>query len=240
MKNHLKRIAAPKTWIINRKENKFTVRPKPGAHSLGMGLPLGNIIKNLLKLSSSTSETKKLLNNKNILVDGKRRKDHRFIVGLFDILSIPELKKNYCVLLDKKGRIIVTDINNAKHDIKLCKIVGKTILSKGKIQFNLHDGKNIVVESEAKVGDTFVMGLPKLEVKETLPLKVGSAVFLIKGKHGGDVGKLKEVRNEEAIYISDADGKEIETAKEYIFVIKDKDKDKNKDKDKDKNKENDN
>ena len=41
MKNHLKRIASPRTWLINRKSNTFITRPKPGAHSFEHGISLG-------------------------------------------------------------------------------------------------------------------------------------------------------------------------------------------------------
>ena len=36
VKNHLKRLAAPKTWGIKRKELVWITRPMPGAQSLDM------------------------------------------------------------------------------------------------------------------------------------------------------------------------------------------------------------
>ena len=215
MKNHLKRIASPRTWTIDRKSNKFITRPKPGAHPFDNGLALGVVIRDHLKLSSTMSEVKKTLNNNEILVDGKRRKDHRYLIGLFDVLKIAG--KSYRVLFDKKGRIVVKEISEKESNLKPCKILGKTILAKGKVQFNLHDGKNIVADVKAKVGDTLLLKIPQQEVIETLPLKKGVTVFLTKGKHSGDVGVFKEIKKEEAIYSKD--NKEIETAKEYLFVI---------------------
>ena len=61
MKNHLKRISAPKTWKINRQENTFVIRPTASGHQLGSGLPLGVILRDFLKLVNTTSEVKKLL-----------------------------------------------------------------------------------------------------------------------------------------------------------------------------------
>ncbi|MBT6774550.1 30S ribosomal protein S4e [Candidatus Woesearchaeota archaeon] len=215
MKNHLKRIASPRTWAIDRKNNKFITRPRPGAHSFENGLALGVIIRDHLKLASTMSEVKKTLNNNEVLVDGKRRKDHRYLIGLFDVLKIA--KKSYRIIFDRKGRIIVTEISEKESQIKPCKILGKTVLGKNKIQFNLHDGKNIIVKTDAKVGDTLLLKVPQLEIIETLPLKKGVTVFLTKGKHSGDVGLFKEIKKGEAIY---SKGKEeIETAKEYLFVI---------------------
>lgn len=217
MKNHLKRIAAPKTWILDRQQNIFTVRPNPGAHSLDTGLPLGMILRDILNYASTMGEVRKILNNKDILVDGKKRKDHRFMVGLFDVLSFPELKKQYRVVLDNQGRLVLVEISAAESTLKPFKVIGKTMLSNGKIQFNLYDGKNIITDKKLKVGDSIVLELPQLAFKEVLPLDSGAIVFLTKGKHGGDVGKLKEIKGKEALYL--ANGKEIETAKSYLFVV---------------------
>lgn len=220
MKNHLKRIASPRTWMINRKESKFVVRPNTGAHSLDSGLPLGLILRDLLKLALTMGEIKKMLNNETVTVDGKRRKDHRFIVGLFDVISVPKLNKSYRVLLGNNSQLVLTEISAEESRIKLNKVVGKTLLPKGKVQFNLHDGKNIISKQEAKVGDTFVLSLPQLEVKKVLPLKAGMQVFLVKGKHAGDKGVLKKVEGTQAVY--SMKDKQIETAKEYLFVVGEK------------------
>lgn len=220
MKNHSKRLAAPRTWNIDRKEGIFTVRPNAGGHSLDKGLPLGIILRDVLKFALTMGEAKKILNGKHVLVDGKRRKDHRFIVGLFDILSLPDVKKHYRMMLDTKGRLNVVEIPSSESTIKPCKLVGKKMLAGGKMQFNFHDGKNIKTDTKAKVGDTIVLSVPSLEVKEVLPLQKGSHVFLTKGKHSGGTGTLKEIKGNEAVYITE--GKEVETAKEYLFVVRGK------------------
>ena len=217
MKNHLKRIASPRTWIVNRKENVFIVKPNPGAHKLENGLALGVILRDVLSLATKMSEVKKLLHNNEVLIDGRRRKDHRYIVGLFDVISIPSITKAYRVVLDEKGRLVVVEIPTKEAEIKPCKIVGKTVLGKGKIQFNLHDGKNILGTHKAKVGDTFLLKLPSLEVEEVISLEPKVTVFLTKGKHAGSVGELKEIMGKEAIYV--VDKKEIETAKAYLFIV---------------------
>lgn len=217
MKNHLKRIAAPKSWDIDRKEGKYILKPCAGGHALKNGLPLALLIRDILKLTSTLGETKKILRNQEVLVDGRRRKEPHFIVGLFDLLTFPQLKKNYRLLIDKKGRLILAEIPAAETGFKVCKIVGKKILPKGKIQFNLYDGKNIIGEQKAQVGDSLVLNLPNLKIKEVLPLKEGAAIFLTSGKHSGDLGQLKELKQREAVYISH--DQEIYTAKDYLFVV---------------------
>jgi len=219
MKNHLKSITSPKTWKILRKSNVFIARPTPGTHSLSMGMPLVVILRDILHLALTSTEVKKILNNQEILIDGKRQKDHRFMVGLFDVLSIPKMKKHYRIVLDQKGRLIVKEINEKESSIKPCKIVGKSVLPKGKIQFNLYDGKNIISDKKASVGDSFVLSLPSLDIKEVLPLEEKKQVFLISGKHSGDLGVLKEIKGSLAVYVTD--GEEVETARKYLFVVGD-------------------
>lgn len=217
MKNHLKRIASPRTWFVDRKANTFIVRPNPGAHSLENGLPLGVLLRDNLAVASTMGEVKKLLNNKEVLVDGKRRKDHSFMVGLFDVLSVPELKKYYRLTLDRKGRLQLVEISAHESSLKLGKVVGKTVVKNGKMQFNLHDGRNVLADVKANVGDTFVVTLPQASIKKVLPLKKGAKVFLTKGKHAGNIGLLKEIKGDEATY--SVDNIDIETAKGYLFVV---------------------
>ncbi len=221
MKNHLKLIAAPKTWFVPRKKNVFILRPSPGAHSLEYGMPLGFLLRDELKVASTMGEARKIISNKEVLIDGVARTDHRFIVGLFDVLSVPKLNKQYRMLLDKKGRLRLTEINAKEASIKLVKIVGKTVLKEGKIQFNLHDGRNIISDAKAQVGDTFMVALPAVKVTKIFSAKKGAKVFLIKGKHAGDVGVLKEIKGVEVTFT--ADGADIDTAKDYLFVVGDKD-----------------
>lgn len=210
-------MAAPKSWMLNRKENKYTIRPKAGAHALNQGLSLGSILRDELKLASTLVETRKLLSNNEIFVDGKRRKEYRFIVGLFDVLKIPAQKLAYRFGIDEKGRPNMYSITAAESEMKICKVTGKTALGKNKIQLNLHDGKNIISAETVKVGDSVVISLPSLEIKEVLPLKPGAVVFLTQGKHRGDIGIFKEFKSEEAVYTKDKE--EVNTAKKYLFVV---------------------
>lgn len=216
MKNHLKSIAAPKSWILNRKRT-FVVRPNPGAHAFEFGLPLSLILRDYLKLASTTDEVKKILNNNLVLVDGKRRKDHRFMVGLFDVISISDLNKHFRVVFDFKGRLTIVEIVAQESTLKICKVTGKTILPKGKVQLHLHDGKNILSTQKVKVGDSLLLNIPQLELKTIFPLQEGAVIFLIGGKNKGDLGVLREIKANEIIY--ETGGQKIETAKRYLFVI---------------------
>ncbi len=220
MSKHLKRLAAPKSWKIARKGNIFAVKPKPGAHSLQRGLPLGAVLRDMLHSAETAAEVGKMLQNTEVLVDGIRRKEFHFAVGLFDVISLKKINKYYRIILSAKGQFEAREINPVEATLTLSKVTGKTLLPKGKVQYHLHDGKNIISPKAAKVGDTLVLALPSLDVKEVLPLKPGMLVFLIKGKHCGDVGALKAVAGKEAAYLLDQ--QEVGTAKGYLFVVGEK------------------
>ena len=216
MPNHLKRIAAPRSWMIDRKNHVFVMKPLPSGHALKQGLPLGLVLRDVLGLGRTLVEIKKVLHGSEVLIDGKRQKDPHYLVGLFDVISLPSLKKAYLVAFDTKGRMVVKETKPTETS-KLCKVVGKTVLGKDKIQLHLHDGKNVLSSQKVQVGDTVTLRFPSLSIEEVLPLKPGSHVYLTGGKHQGEWGTVKGIKGNEATYISKE--KETATLKRYLFVL---------------------
>lgn len=217
-KSHLKRLAAPKSWPIERKGSVFITKPDPGPHPLSLGMPLGIIIKDALKYAKTKREIKKILQNKNFLVDCVRRKDYRFIVGLMDTLGIPEIKKYYRMTLDKKGTLSLIEIKKDESSIKPCRITGKS-KSKGKTQLNLFDGRNVLIDKDDyKVNDTLIISLPNQEIKKHIKFDKNSLVFLVGGKHVGEVGLVEDIISDKIRYKSKT-GEVFETLKRYAFVI---------------------
>lgn len=219
MKNHLKSIAAPRTWKLDRKKCKFIMRPNPGAHKFELGMPLGVILRDHLKLASTMSEVEKMLNNNEILVDGKRKTDRREIIGLFDVIAVPELKRYFTVEMDQKGRLVTSEIEEKNAKTKVCKVVGKSVLKGAKIQLNLYDGKNIITDKDVQVGDSVMLNIEKKQPDKVLPLKEGAEILLTKGKHAGSIGKLKSIQGDTAVYFN-TEGNEFETTKKYLYVRK--------------------
>lgn len=216
MKNHLKRISMPKSWIAEEKKGLVWItRPKPGAHSFNMGVPLVVVLRDMIKYAKNTREVRNILFYKDVLVDGKKRRDHKFIVGFMDVISIPELKENYRMILDKKGKINIIKIDDSK--IKLCKIVGKSHVKK-KVQLNLFDGKNILVDKDVyKVNETVVLELPEQKIKEQLKFEKGASIYLIGGKRIGQVGSVADIKDN-VVSIKTKESS-FNVSKEHCFVI---------------------
>ncbi len=214
MKKHLKRLATPKSWPLERKITKFVTRPR-SSHKTELCLPLSVILRDILGYAKTASEAKKILNNEHVLVDGRRRKDTRLGIGLMDVLQIQKTKENYRVILDNKGKLVMIKENNPT--MKPCKITGKRVLKNGVLQVNLHDGKNLLTDKKVKLGDTLVIELPGQKILEHLSLEKSCLVYLTGGKHIGETGQVEDIKSDT---IRVKIGSEVfETAKKLAFVI---------------------
>ena len=160
---HLKRINAPKTWPVERKTTKFITKPSPGPHRLEESMPLGVILRDILRLGKERREIKIILNENKVLVNSKVRKKFGFPVGILDTLSIPDLNKHYKLVYSQKGKLTLQEINKEESNYKICKIIGKTILKKKKTQLNFYNGENLIVDKDSyKVRDSVVIKYIKI------------------------------------------------------------------------------
>lgn len=217
---HLTRLVAPKTWHIKRKGLKFITKPMPGPHSLDTGVPFSVLLKEILDSASTTKEVKKILNTNGIKIDGKVRKDFRFSVGIFDTIEFTSTNEYFRIILNKKGKLDLIKIKKEEVLLKPCKIIGKT-MERGKLQLNLFDGKNILADNDTyKVGDTLLLSLPEQRIISHLKLDKKSTIFLIGGKHIGEIGNVEDVIENKIIY-KDQKGELVETLKKYAFVVGD-------------------
>lgn len=224
VKRHLKSLAAPKSWPIKRKELKFVARPIPGPHKLDRGITLNLLLKGLLKYANTTREVKKILHSNKVLINKRARKDHRFPVGLFDLIEIPELDEHYTLIINKKGKFALARIEKGSADVKLYKITNKTILKGNKVQLNLFDGWNMVVgKGDFKAGDSVLFNLSKKTVEKHIKFEKGAQAYITGGKYVGNVatieGSKDSVGSQPGIVKLKKDKTSFETLKEYIFVF---------------------
>jgi len=215
MKKHLKRLAIPRSWAVKRRGITFIARPNPGPHPFKLALPIGVVLRDMLNVVKNAKEGRNALHNKEILIDGVKRKSFKFPVGIMDVIKVAD---DYFRIVLEKGKLSIITIDKKEAEIKPCRITGKCKV-KGKTQINLYDGKNIIVDKDDyKVGDTIVISLPKHEIKEHIKLEKGSVVYLIGGKHSGNIGKVEDIISNKIIYKRES-GEVIETLKKYVFVV---------------------
>ncbi len=218
VEKHLSRLAMPKNWQIQRKGIKWVARPLPGAHPINRGFPLVVLFRDILKIAKTSKEVKSFVFNKQVLVDGVRRRNIKQIVGLFDIISLPILNKDYIVLLNTKNKFIVKEIPKEFAKFKLCRVKGKSSVKK-QIQLNLYDGKNILIDKgDYKIGDTLVIELGSQKILDSLKLIKGQTAYLIGGKHIGEIGKIQDIQSDKII-LQGEDKKIFEAPKNYVYVV---------------------
>jgi len=194
---HQKRIAAPRSWKIKRKVSYWSVAPVPGPHPKGRSMPLLLLVRDMLKLADNSREAKRILNEGNVVVNGKVRKEHKFPIGIFDILSVPQLKAHYMVLLDKKSKLSLIEIDEEAASRKLCRVDGGTMIKAGKRQLNLHDGWNILPgerSEEIKTHDSLLISVPENEILQHFAYEAGNKAVVIGGKHSSETGEIEEIR----------------------------------------------
>ncbi|MBU0461755.1 MAG: 30S ribosomal protein S4e [Nanoarchaeota archaeon] len=219
VKNHLKRIAAPRTWHIERKEATFITRPKAGAHPLDSSMALSTVLRMLIKVAKSSKEAKYVLTEKGVLVDGKRKREPKHAVGLMDVVSLPQLNESYRMLLDRKGRLHAIKISEKEAKTKLSRIESKTKIKGNKIQLNLFDGRSLIVDKDSyKTGDVLELELPGQKILSHLQFDKKMTVMLIGGKHAGDYGPIEEIKENKIIYTSKT-GEKYETLRKYAFLV---------------------
>jgi small subunit ribosomal protein S4e len=223
-KNHLKRLNAPKTWVINRKENKWITKQNPGPHSLKESMPINVILKNLLKYSKTTRETKNILNKKEILINKKAIKDVKYPVGILDIIEIPRTKEYFLFLLSKKGKFFLQKIEGKISDIKHLKISGKKVLKKNKLQLNFSNGNNLITDKkDYKVGDSLLININDKKIINHIKLDKGSTVYLIGGKYTGSTGIIEKLdssnKSKNDMVELKIDNKKVKTLRKYIFAV---------------------
>ncbi len=224
---HQKRLSAPKTYKIPRKIFKWTVKPSPGPHNKN-AVPLLIVVRDYLQLADTAREARRIIASGEILVDGVPRKDYKFPVGLFDVIKIPKLNKSYRMVFDEKGRYVPIEIED--DNLKLYKIVNKTMVKGGRIQLNLFDGTNVLGDNSFKTKDSILMEIPEKKIVDHLPFEIGALVMITGGTHAGEIGRIKDykvVRSSSPNLVTvEVEGKELTTIEDYIFVIGKKDDEK--------------
>jgi len=210
----LKSLASPKWWPTKRKSIRFVVAPR-GPHSKESSLPLLIFIRDILKLADTYREAKTVIKKGEILVDGRKMKDFKYGIGLFDVIEIPAVKKSWRAVPSEKGLNFI-EISESEKELKICKIIDKKTLRKGKIQLNLHDGKNILSNEKYLTNDSLLIKLPEQKIVEHLKLEPDSFVSVVRGSNTGKSAKIVKIEGK-TIWLKNE--KEFEVPMNCVIVV---------------------
>ncbi|QSZ67135.1 30S ribosomal protein S4e [Methanofollis aquaemaris] len=225
--SHLKRLTAPMAWQIAKKENTFITRTCPGPHNAA-AMPVAVWLRDMMELAGNMKEIKRILHQRDIIVNGKPVTDPKIGLGIFDIISIPKMDKHYRLLMDKRGHLVSVEIDAEAASTRLCKIRNKTIVKGGKVQLNLNFGANLIADNTYKPKDSIVLtlgeGEDRFKIVDHFPFAVGNTAMVIGGKHSGKIGTITEIRTvpgsiPNRVFLEDENKESFETVEGYIFMI---------------------
>jgi small subunit ribosomal protein S4e len=223
MSKHLKRLAAPRVLRLHRKERVLTIRAAPGPHPLELAIPIGLVVRDYLSLCDTYKEARKIVSNGDILVDGVKRKNIKFPCGLMDVISIPKMRKSVRILFDRNGKLTLVPISESDAEWKLCRIQNKTIVKGKKVQLNLHDGKNKLVEKdEYKTGDVLKISFKENKIDDVYRFDKGTVSMIIGGTHIGEIASIDEIQvvaSSKPNLAKMKGEKEFSTIAEHVFPI---------------------
>lgn len=226
MSYHLKRLTAPTSWQIAKKEETFITKTCPGPHRAG-ALPVAVWLRDKMGLAGNMKEVKRILGQRQIIVNGRAVTNPKIGLGIFDIISIPKMDKHYRILMDKAGRLVSIEIDAESAKTRLCKIADKTTVKGGKVQLNLLYGANVLADNTYKPKDSVVLTLEgdeRFTIIDHFPFAVGNTAMVIGGQHSGRIGKITEIKVTQGstpnrIALEDENGVAFETIEENVFMI---------------------
>jgi small subunit ribosomal protein S4e len=141
-----------------------------------------------------------------------------------DVVRLPTLNRNYRVLLDHRGRLVLLEIDQAETSSKLCKIMRKDIVRGRRTQLSFHDGKTLVGDfDEFRPGDGVKLALPELKVLERFPFEKGATALVTGGKNVSKVGTITDIKLVEGsqpnIVTLEAIGETFQAPEHYVFIV---------------------
>jgi small subunit ribosomal protein S4e len=232
-KKHLKRLTAPKHWMLDKMGGAWAPRPSTGPHKLRECLPVILILRNRLKYALNRREVQQICMEKLVQVDGKVRTDPCFPAGFMDVVTLGPKEKRFDanasidrfrLLFDVKGRFVLHPVSAAEAKFKLCKVVRQQLTQKKIPYIVTHDGRTIrYPDPKIRVGDTVTVDIESGKITSFTKYDVGTLVMCVKGRNAGRIGYLVNRERHPGsftiINIKDATGNVFATREENIFVI---------------------
>ncbi|MES1919049.1 40S ribosomal protein S4 [Bonamia ostreae] len=237
-KKHLKRINAPKSWMLDKLGGIWAPKSSPGPHKLRESIPLCVVLSKKLKYSTTDHESKIIVKGGFIKIDRKVRSDKTFPLGMMDVVSIDSVGKHFRVLYDAKGRFILLPIDQKSSKFKLCRVkrVSKsrsTALSRRIL--GAHKSKNIPYlvtndsrtirypNPEIKKNDTIKLNLETNQIEMFVKFNVGNKALITGGNNVGRIGVISKIErhldSSDIIQLVDRKGETFATRLDNVFVI---------------------
>uniref|UniRef100_A0A8C8D8X4 40S ribosomal protein S4 n=1 Tax=Oncorhynchus tshawytscha TaxID=74940 RepID=A0A8C8D8X4_ONCTS len=210
-KKHLKRVAAPKHWMLDKLTGVFAPRPSTGPHKLRECLPLIIFLRNRLKYALTGDEVKKICMQRFIKIDGKVRTDITYPAGFMDVISIEKTGEHFRLIYDVKGRFTVHRITAEEAQYKLCKVKKNLMGTKGVPALVTHDARTIRYPD------------PLIKITEHIKFDTGNLCMVTGGANLGRIGIITNRERHpgsfDVVHVKDSAGNIFATRLGNIFII---------------------
>jgi small subunit ribosomal protein S4e len=175
----------------------------------------------MLEYCDTAREGRRIIGDRNILIDGRIATNYKMPVGFMDVISIPKAKENYRALLDTRGKIRPIRISKDRAHWKLVRIENITTITGGETQLNLHDGRNILIDKKKyKTQDVLKIELPSQKILDSYGLEKGNVAIIIAGKHSGQIATIENyqiIKGPKPNIVEFKEG--FSTIKDHAFVV---------------------
>lgn len=189
----LKRQMAPLFWGIARKEKRFVITAKPGPHPKHESIPVAVFLRDTIKIVKTLREAKSAIYDKRVKIDGVVRKSLHHGIGLMDVIELQNMDAVYRLVPKGGMPLAPISINPEEKAKKLCRVISKSTIRGGKIQIGFHDGRTMISDADARLGDTCVVQVPDQKILDTIRLEVGAQVIVTRGTNAGQVGTIEKI-----------------------------------------------
>jgi len=230
-KKHMKRMAAPSSWMLDKLTGVWAPKPSAGPHKQRECLPLMVLLRNRLKYALNFNEAKMILVQRLVKVDNKVKTEHTYPAGLMDVVSIEKTKEHFRLLYDTKGRFLLHRISPEEAKYKLLRVKSVAKGSKGVTHCVTHDGRTVrFPHPEVRANDTIKFNLETQAIDEETPscpnhvkFEHGNLCTIIGGNNIGRVGVLQHVEKHmgsfNIVHLKDKMGHTFATRQMNVMVI---------------------
>lgn len=235
---HLKRLNAPKHWMLDKLGGIWAPRPSTGPHKLRECLPLSLVLRNRLRYSLTRRETVMIVLRRLVQVDHHIRTDLNYPAGFQDVITIPKTDEQFRLLYDTKGRFVLHRITKEEASYKLLRVSKVSTGSKATIGHNpfhtaqagvipyvtTHDGRTVrFADPNVKVHDTIKFDLKQNKSVGHLKFDVGQLALITRGANIGRVGTILSIEKHpgsfDIVHIKDRKNNIFATRISNVFVI---------------------
>jgi len=237
-KKHMKRLNAPKHWMLSKLGGIWAPRPSQGPHKLRECLPLCLVLRNRLKYALTRREVMMIVMRRLIKVDHKIRTDINYPAGFMDVISMEKTGENYRLLFDTKGRFVLHKVSAEEAKFKLLKVKSVSTGSKASIGSNpfhqgqaaaipyvvTHDGRTIrYPDPMVKASDTIKFDITTGKIVDFVKFETGNSCMITRGANAGRVGIIlnreKHPGSFEIVHLKDKRGLVFATRSDNVFAI---------------------